>query len=47
MGEKTGNLSVEDISSIIGGLLHTVDFWGTVKDYKVSYKWSKLVNTEF
>lgn len=47
MHEKVDDLEQDDINKLIGGLLHTVDFWGTVKDFKLSYAWSKMINVEF
>lgn len=47
MINKEGSMSSEDVSYLIGGLLHTADFWGVVKNYKASYAWSKCVNIEF
>ena len=47
MHQKVDDLEQDDINKLIGGLLHTVDFWGTVKDFKLSYAWSKMINVEF
>lgn len=47
MNDRGDQLEPEGIHKLIGGLLHTVDFWGTVKDFKVSYAWSKMINIEF
>ena len=37
-------LDGDSIHKLIGGLLHTVDFWGNIKNFKASYDWSKRVN---
>lgn len=47
MNEKSQTLEPEDVYKLIGGLLHTVDFWGTIKGFKLSYAWSQMINQEF